>query len=240
MGVGALLLAVIALLAACRATIIMIYLGFAFSDQVNPITTPLSYYVFVDGGEQLVDSAVAALVIGVLAVLLGMAWLGVRLAGRPTVLFGVWCLCLVMAAMFPTDDSPNILTFGGWVHQFAGAGILALLSFAGFAAAPRLAEQPAWRPVVGIVRALSAGAAVLAAAYVVTRIEDVFPWFAVMSGGIDPGGIIQRMVLVFDGAVVAALAVQLVRVAWLSVRPSAEQWPAVSPTDDPPAAPHTH
>jgi hypothetical protein len=94
-----------------------------------------------------------------------MARAGVRLADRPTVLFTVWALCLVLAAVFPTDDSPNIETFAGWVHQFAGAGILALLSFAGLAAAPRLAESPPWRPVVGVVRALSVGAAVLAAAH---------------------------------------------------------------------------
>jgi hypothetical protein len=221
---GTLLLAIVALLAATRATIIMIYLGVAFRDEVDPISQPLSYYVFVDGGGQLFDSAVVALAVGGLAVLLGMARAGVRVAGSPTVLFTTWALCLVLAAIFPTDDSPRILTFAGWVHQFAGAGILALLSFAGFAAAPRLAESPAWRPVVGLVRALSVGAAVLASAYVVSRLNDWIPGFVAAFGGIDPGGILQRMVLIFHGAVVSALAVQLARVTWPAVRSRAEPW----------------
>lgn len=224
LSIGTLLLAVVALLAAARATIIMIYLGVAFRDEVDPISQPLSFYVFVDGGGQLFNSAVVALAVGVLAVLLGMARAGVRVAGRPTVLFTTWALCLILAAIFPTDDSPKILTFAGWVHQFAGAGILALLSLAGFAAAPRLAESPAWRPVVWLVRALSVGAALLAVAYVVSRLSDWFPGFVAVFGGIDPGGLLQRLALVFHGAVVAALAVQLARVTWPAVRARAEPW----------------
>jgi hypothetical protein len=235
LGIGTLVLAVIALLAAARSTITMVYLGVRYFDQVNPISVPLSYYVFVDGGEQPFTSAAIALAVGVLAVLLGMARTGVRLAGRPTVLFTVWALCLVLAAVFPTDDSPEISTFGGWVHQFAGAGILALLSFAGLAATPRLAENPAWRPVVGIVRALSIGAATLAAAYVVSRVHEVVPGFFPLFGGIDVGGILQRMVLAFDVAVVTALSIHLVRVSWPAVLARTDPW-----RTDTPAAPAAH
>jgi hypothetical protein len=228
MGVASLLLAVLALIAAARASITMIYLGVAFRTEINPVTAPLSYYVFVDGGEQLFSSGAVTLAVGALAVLLGMARSGVRLAGRPTVLFTVWALCLVLAAVFPADDSPQILTFAGWVHQFAGAGILALLSFAGFAAAPRLAENPSWRPVVGTVRTLSTGAAVLATAYVVGRLDDVVPGFFL--GAIDVGGMLQRMVLAFQVAVVTALAVHLLRVSWPAVRARAEPLRADGPT----------
>ena len=217
-GIATLLLAVLALLAAARASIIMIYLGFAFRAELDPVTAPLSYYVLVDGGEQLFTSAAVAMAVGTLAVLVGMARSGVRMAGRPTVLFAVWALCLVLAAVFPIDDSPRILTFAGWVHQFAGAGILALLSFAGLAAAPRLAESPAWRPVVPTVRVLSIGAAVVAAAYIVGRLDDFVPG---LFGSVDVGGVLQRVVLAFQVAVVSALAVQLVRVSWSAVRSGA-------------------
>ena len=227
--IATILLAVIALLAAARASVVMIYLGVAFRGEVDVISAPLSHYAYVEGGDQMFASGAVALAVGMLAVLLGMARAGVRLAGRPTVLFSVWTLCLVLAAVFPTDQSPNIETFGGWVHQFAGAGILALLSLAGLAAAPRLAESPSWQPVVGIVRALSIGAAVLAAAYVIGRVDEVVPWFGGIVGGIEVGGMLQRLVLAFDVAVVAALAVHLVRVSWPGRRhapPSAT--PAVS------------
>jgi Protein of unknown function (DUF998) len=214
LGVAPLLLAVLALLALGRSTVIMVYLGVTYFREVNPISVPLSYYAFVEGGEQLFFSAAVALAVGTLAVLAGMARSGVRMAGRPTVLLAVWAICLVLAAVFPADDSPRILTFGGWVHQFAGAGILALLSFAGLAAAARLAEKPEWAPVVSTVRTLSIAAAVLAAAYLASRLDDVVPG---IFGPVDVGGILQRMVLAFHVAVVAALAVQLVRVSWPAV-----------------------
>lgn len=226
MSIGTLVLAVIAFLAAGRATIIMIYLGVAFRTEVNPISAPLSQYVFVDDAGDLYTSAAVALAVGALAVLFGMARAGVRLAGRPTVLFTVWAVCLMLAAAFPTDREASIETFGGWVHQFAGAGIFAFLSFAGLAAASRLAENPEWRPIVGVVRALSFGAAVLATAYGVGRLDEVVPGLGDLYGGVDVGGILQRMVLIFDGAVVAALAWQLARVSWIAMRARPGRWQA--------------
>lgn len=213
-GVATLVLAVIALLAAARSAFTMVYLGLAFRDQVNPISQPASLYVFVDGGRGMFTSAAVALAIAALAVLFGMARAGVRMAGRPTVLFAVWAGCMLLAAIFPTDQSPRIETLAGWVHQFAGAGILAMLSFAGLAAAPRLAASPPWRPVVGIVRMLSIGAALLATAYVVTRVVQMVPVLAEITGGLDVGGILQRLVFAFDIGTVTALAVHLVRVSW--------------------------
>jgi hypothetical protein len=135
-----------------------------------------------------------------------------------------------MAAIFPTDDSPQILTVSGWVHQFAGAGILALLSLAGFAATPRLAENPAWLPVVGLVRRLSAGAAVLAVVYVVSRLNEWIPGVVSVFGGVDPGGLLQRMALLVHGAVVGVLAVHLLRVSWADVRSRTGPWPADTAT----------
>ena len=217
-GVATMVLAMIALLAATRSAFTMIYLGVAFRNEIDPITTPASYYFYVDGGRGLYTSAAVALAVAALAVLFGMARAGVRMAGRPTVLFAVWVGSMLLAAIFPTDASPRIETVAGWVHQFAGAGILAMLSFAGLAAAPRLAESPPWRPVVGIVKALSIGAALLAAAYVVTRVVQLVPVLVLLTGGLDVGGILQRLVFAFDIATVTALAVHLVRVSWPALR----------------------
>ncbi|GAA1301715.1 DUF998 domain-containing protein [Pseudonocardia xinjiangensis] len=225
-GIGTSLLAVLAILAAGRAMVLMLYLGVAYRHEVDPISQPLSFYEFVDGAADLLGSAVVALAVGTQAVVLGMARAGVRLAGRPAVLFITWTACLLVAAIFPTDDSPQILTVSGWVHQFAGAGIFALLSLAGFAAAPRLAESPAWLPVVGLVRRLSAGAAVLAVVYVVSRLNDWIPGFVSVFGGVDPGGLLQRMALLVHGAVVAVLAVHLLRVSWPAARSRTGPWPA--------------
>lgn len=195
----------------------MVYLSVAYRDQLDPITVPASYYVYVDGGRAPFETSSILLALGVFGLLVGMAGAGVRMAGRPTVLFGIWACCMLLAAIFPADASPDIETFDGAIHEFAGAGILALLSFAGLAAAPRLAESPPWRPVVGIVRLLSIGAALLASAYVLTRVMQLSPMLVALTGGLDIGGMLQRMVFLFDIGVVAALAVHLVRVSWHSL-----------------------
>jgi hypothetical protein len=58
--------------------------------------------------------------------------------------------------------------------------------------------------------------------------DDVVPG---IFGPVDVGGILQRMVLAFHVAVVAALAVQLVRVSWPAVwrRAAVAQPPGVPP-----------
>jgi hypothetical protein len=232
-GLGTLLLALLALVAAARCAITMVYLGFHFINQVNPITQPASYYVFVDGGAAQFTTAAVALALGTLAVLFGMVWAGARLAGKPMVLFSVWATCLLLAAVFPTDNSPDVTSFAGWVHQFAGGGILLFLSIAGFTAVRRLAESPAWRPVVPTVRVLSIGAALLAGAYVASRIVQVVPEAMVVFGGVDIGGILQRIAFGFDIAVVSALAVHLVRVSWIRLRDRSDAWsgdPTTPPT----------
>ncbi|MFC4949897.1 DUF998 domain-containing protein [Pseudonocardia sp. GCM10023141] len=234
-GFGTLLLALLALLAAARCAITMVYLGFHFSNVVNPITQPASYYVFVDGGAAQFTSAAVALALGTLAVLFGMVWAGAHLAGKPMVLFSVWAACLLLAAIFPTDNSPDITSFAGWVHQFAGGGILLFLSIAGFTAARRLTESPDWRPVVPTVRILSVGAAILAGAYVASRIVQVVPDAMVLFGGEDIGGILQRVAFGFDIAVVTALAVHLVRVSWLRLSDRTEPWTGGDPANPPTA-----
>ncbi|WP_073458238.1 DUF998 domain-containing protein [Pseudonocardia thermophila] len=217
-GVGTLLLAVLALLSAARCVITMVYLGFEFSAEVNPIRTPASYYVFVEGGSAPFTSAAVALAVAALAVLVGMTWAGAHMSGRPTVLFSVWSLCLILAAIFPTDNSPDITSFSGWVHQFAGAGILMLLSFAGLAAAAQLAENPAWQPVVPIVRVLSLGAGVLTSLYIASRVIELAPEAFAAIGVVDFGGLLQRASMAFQIGVVMALALHLMRVSWHALR----------------------
>jgi hypothetical protein len=69
---------------------------------------------------------------------------------------------------------------------------------------------------------------VLAAAYLASRLDDVVPG---IFGPVDVGGVLQRMVLAFHVAVVAALAVQLVRVSWPAVwRRAAATPPPGAPT----------
>lgn len=221
LGKGTLVLAGIALLVAAGATGTVFYLAVAFHGQVDVIAAPLSHYVYVAGGIELVSIASVAFAVGALAVLVGMARTGVRMVGYPTVLFTGWAICLLVAAIFPTDPSPRVETLVGLVHQIAGAGIFALPCFAGLATAARLAERAEWRSLVGAVRALSVGSAALAMAYGVGRLDEVVVGMNDLYGGVEMGGILQRAKLTIDGATLAVLAVNLVRVAGHAVRTGA-------------------
>jgi hypothetical protein len=218
LGLLSLVLAVVALLASVRALFLVVYMAIAFRFDVDPISQPLSMYVFVEGGSQAFDSAALTLAAAMIALLLGMAQAGVRLRGWPAATFSIWAACLVAAVVFPTDRSLYIETVGGWVHQIAGAGILALLGLGGFALVPRLAEAPGWERTTGVVRALSAWTSILAVVYVLSRLNDWFPAVFNWTLGFDPGGLLQRLALTVDAGVIGALAIHLIRVTWPALR----------------------
>jgi hypothetical protein len=218
LGLVSLLLAVVSLVAAVRALALVLYLAVAYRFDVDPITQPLSMYVFVKGGDETVDSAALALAAAMIALLFGMRRAGVSLAGRPAGYLSAWAGCLVVAVVFPTDRAPFVETMTGWVHQAAGAGILGLLALGGWALLPRLRATPQWRPTAGVVRALTAGTAGLAVAYVVSRLGDWFPDLVDVTLGFDPGGLLQRLALAVDGGVIAALAIHLIRLTWPAMR----------------------
>lgn len=214
LGLVSLLLAVVALLAAARALFLVVYLAVAYRFDVDPISQPLSMYVFVEGGGEAFDSAAITLAAAMVALLFGMIRAGVRLRGAPAAYFSIWAGCLVLATIFPTDRSIAIETVAGWIHQIAGGGILALLALGGFALAPRLAEAPGWARTAPTVRALSAWTAAIAIVYVVSRLNDWFPELFGWTLGFDPGGILQRLALMVDAAVICVLAVHLIRLTW--------------------------
>lgn len=218
LGLLSLLLAVVTLIAAFRALSLVVYLAVAYRLDVDPISQPLSMYVFVEGGDEAFDSAALTLAAAMVMLLLGMRRAGVPLAGRPAVYLSAWAGCLVVATVFPTDRAPYVETVSGWVHQTAGAGILALLAMGGWALLPRLRANPEWRPTAGVVRALTAGTAGLAVAYVVSRLGDWFPDLADVTLGVDPGGLLQRLALTVDAGVICALAGHLIRLTWPAVR----------------------
>jgi hypothetical protein len=218
LGLVSLLLAVAALLAAARALFLVVYLWVAYSSDVDPISQPMSMYVFVEGGGQTFDSAAITLAAAMMALLFGMIRAGVRVRGAPAVYFSIWAGCLVLATIFPTDRSIAIETVPGWIHQIAGAGILALLALGGFALLPRLAEAPDWARTVSVVKALSSWTAALAVVYVVSRLNDWFPDLFGWTLGVDPGGILQRLALMVDAGVICVLAVHLIRLAWPALR----------------------
>ena len=91
-GLVSLLLAVTALVAAARALFLVVYMAIAFRLDVDPISQPLSLYVFVEGGGEAFDSAALSLAAAMVALLLGMIRAGVRVRGAPAAYFSAWAL----------------------------------------------------------------------------------------------------------------------------------------------------
>ncbi|MEU6643701.1 DUF998 domain-containing protein [Saccharomonospora sp. NPDC046836] len=213
-------LAVLALLILVRSILVMTYLNIHFASEVDPLSRAISYYVFVERGADTFSAALTTVAIATAVILLGMAQLRVRLGTRAVVLFGAWCVALVLCVLFPTDNSPRIETTGGWIHQFAGASLFITLPFAGFALAKVLAGQPSWAGTARVLRALALASTGLALGYLAARLPDLLAWWQ-FPGPLDwraVSGLIQRGLFTVELAMLLVLATRLLVVSWASVR----------------------
>ncbi|PXY32438.1 DUF998 domain-containing protein [Prauserella muralis] len=213
-------LSVLALLTLVRSALTMTYLNVHFADEIDPLSRAVSYYVFVERGAELFDAALLAVACATATILAGLAQLRVRVGARATVLFGAWCVALVLCVLFPTDNSPRIETASGWIHQFAGASLFGTLPLAGLALARVLATQPPWARTARVLRALALGAVVLALGYLAARLPDLLPWWQ-FPGALDwraISGLIQRALFTLELAMLLVLAARLLRVSWAAVR----------------------
>jgi Protein of unknown function (DUF998) len=149
-----------------------------------------------------------------LTTLLGLRVAGLRLGARAGVLFGVWCTSLTLCAIFPTDNSKSITSVSGWIHQVAGASLFVSLPLAGLALARQLVTDVHWARVGRAVRWMATAAMGLAAAYLATRLPDIFPGLAIpgILDGRGVSGLVQRTLFGLETLMLMALAVHLLRV----------------------------
>ncbi|MFF5990160.1 DUF998 domain-containing protein [Prauserella flavalba] len=213
-------LAVLALLILARSVLAMTYLNVHFAGEVDPLSRAVSYYVFVERGAETFDATLVAVATATATILVGMAQLRVRLGARAVVGFGAWCVALVLCAVFPTDNSPQIETASGWIHQFAGASLFVTLPLAGLALARALGAQPSWAGTARVLRGLALGGVVLALAYLAARLPDLLVWWE-FPGALDwraVSGLIQRGLFTLELAMLLALATRLLVVSWTAIR----------------------
>ncbi|PWV71896.1 Protein of unknown function [Prauserella marina] len=218
-------LALLALLILVRSVFAMTYLNIRFAGDVDPLSRAVSYYVFVENAAQTFDATLVAVAVATVTILAGMAQLKVRLGALAIVLFGVWCVALVLCTLFPTDNSPRVETTSGWIHQFAGASLFATLPLAGLALARSLARQAEWARVARILRGLALGSVVLALGYLVTRLPDLMMWWQ-FPGPLDwraISGLIQRALFALELAMLILLAIRLLRVSLARLRAGRSQ-----------------
>jgi hypothetical protein len=214
------ILSVVSIVAMVRSLAAMTYLNIQFRSEVDPFSRAISYYVFYGDGREEFATAVIVLAGGTLTTLLGLRMAGLRLGVRAGAFFGVWCTSLTLCAMFPTDNSKSIISVSGLIHQVAGASLFVSLPLAGLALAKRLAADVRWAHVGRVVRRLAMVAMGLAAAYLATRLPDVFPGLAIpgILDGRGVSGLVQRALFGLEMLMLMALAVHLLRVTVSTAR----------------------
>jgi hypothetical protein len=213
-------LSVVSIIAMVRSLAAMTYLNIHFRAEVDPFSRAVSYYVFYGDGRAEFATAAIILAGGTSTMLLGLRVAGLRLGARAGTFFGVWCTSLTLCAIFPTDNGKAITSVSGLVHQVAGASLFVSLPLAGVALAKRLVADLRWARVGRVVRRMAMVAMGLAAAYLATRLPDIFPGLAIpgILDGRGVSGLVQRVLFGLETLMLMALAVHLLRVTVSTAR----------------------
>ncbi|MCO1576786.1 DUF998 domain-containing protein [Crossiella sp. SN42] len=164
------------------------YLGFAYTVQVDPLWDPVSDYLF---------HAAPLFLAAVLCILIGGGLIVSRLPqDRPaSVLFGLWAGGLLSVAAFPGNVSSTVSTVSGELHRFGGAVFMSCLPVAALRIAHVLSttgrrvlalRRVRWAAVASLLTAASFGLA------------QLFP--------VLPQGLLQRVALVAHVLLLLALA----------------------------------
>ncbi len=213
-------LSLLSLIALIRSLVTMTYLNIHFAHEVDPLSRAISYYTFYGDGREEFAASVTVLAIGTVLMLAGMRAVGIHFGGAATTFFGIWCTSLTLCAIFPTDNSKTIESTSGLIHQVAGASLFLSLPLAGVSLAKRLGTDQRWVRTTRVVRRMAMVTMGLAAAYLATRLPDLFPSLAIpgVLDGRGISGLVQRALFGLEMLMLMALAVHLLRVTVSSAR----------------------
>ncbi|MGH3716071.1 MAG: DUF998 domain-containing protein [Micromonosporaceae bacterium] len=177
------------------------YLHLAAYPVVSPVADTVSAYVHAGGGTALAVAA-GSLAVGFAVLVAGLAAAGLRFDAATRALAAMWALALLAIAWFPADLPDGARTFGGTVHNGAGAAVFLCLPAAGWRLSGTLAG--AWRRTAGTVRRLAAAAGVAFVGFLVTH-PPVNRWY-----GIAPmHGLGERILLGLQIGILLTLAAGL-------------------------------
>ncbi|WP_037263940.1 DUF998 domain-containing protein [Kibdelosporangium aridum] len=174
----------------------------ALSGQVDPVTDPVSDYVFHGAGGALFVAAVLLLLFAGLLVRAGMN--GARMPRDRTVsvLFGLWYAGLLLCVVFPGDRLVTDQTLSGHIHRFGGAVLFTCLPVACWLLARSLRSEPRWASVATWIRRFAVLVLACAAMF---GVAQIVPWL--------PKGLLERVALSAELALLVALALAVRRAA---------------------------
>jgi hypothetical protein len=163
----------------------------------------VSEYAVSDRGG-VTELAMVVLGLGSLILLKALKAAHAPVRGLPERLLWVWSGALIVAAVIPTTPIGHDLTLTAQIHRYVSVAAFVSLPAAAALLVPRLAADEAWKPVARTVEwlALAGGLGVLAITYVALPGERVMI------------GLVERMLLGAEVALLAVLAAWLVRLAW--------------------------
>ncbi|KAB8182446.1 DUF998 domain-containing protein [Microbispora catharanthi] len=163
---------------------------------LDPLTDMISEYVFAPHGWLLPVSLTS--------LALGSAVLAVRLARldrRAALLVGVWGVCLLLVAGFPTDRPGLSLSLSGGIHRYAAFAAFVSLPLAGLLVARVTRSRP-----VRVLCAVALGSLLLVVLPYAFRMLHLDP-------GTVPAGLTQRLTVVSEVAALVAMSVSAARSA---------------------------
>ncbi|MEV7801644.1 DUF998 domain-containing protein [Microbispora sp. NPDC088329] len=166
--------------------------------SLDPVSMTISEYAARDGGGAI-ETAMAVLGLASLALLAGMRALDAPVDGWPARLIGLWSVSLIGAAVVPSGAA-----WQGDLH-----GVLSVTAFVSVPAAAiqlvgRLGQDERWKAAVRPLEwsSLASGLGLAVITYV------ALPGHGVMIG------LVERLLLTAEVAVLGVLAVRLTQLTW--------------------------
>lgn len=157
------------------AFLTMIYLHAISVSELSPLSTTVSDLIFVDGMGWLFGVSTGLLALASLAVTLALARTGLPDGRLITGVLSLWCLGLIVAAVFPTDPIGDPLTLVGEIHRYAGATMYVSLPVAGWLVYLRSRTVTSWNSYRAAVGTLSLASAAIGVLFLLSSAPSLFP-----------------------------------------------------------------
>ncbi|MBG0814123.1 DUF998 domain-containing protein [Planomonospora sp. ID82291] len=171
---------------------------------LDPLNLTISEYAVLDRGGAT-EFAVMSLGVASFALVAGLRAVRAPVGTAAERLMLAWSAALVLIAMVPTIAPGVAVDLGAQVHRYVSVGAFAAMPVAGMFMAAGLAQDERWRAAARPVEwlSLAGGFGLLAITYV------ALPGHGVLIG------LVERVLLGAEVALIAVLAVQLLRLTWI-------------------------
>ncbi|MFC0437279.1 DUF998 domain-containing protein [Kutzneria buriramensis] len=204
--------ALLAIVSFVAALLPMVYLHLESSRQLNPIKHTISDYVFAKQGARYFDTSLVALTIGSIALMVGLASVGIVRGTVLTVLVSVWCVGLAVALLFPTDPTDGVQSISGAVHRWAAIFFFPCLSAAGFLLARRCQLTRGWERFAPVVLRLALASTIVLATFAMIQLAinepEMLPFLGFVKNYL---GLAERILFGIDMALLFVLGMALWR-----------------------------